>query len=421
MQCTVQEELEWRNRNMFNEKPEQYYHYAVTEYDKEELSKAIKILEEGIKLYPEETNLLNLLGLCHHLLCHFDKAKGYWHQSISLQKEDNEGKKYLDLYQSEGFHRLEEAYKEAEKFQGKREYKKAINIYNTIFQNNTSLVGIPRNMAQCYLEDKAYKEAREYAEITLLMDKSNEEAEKILRALEFVKTTKKKKGVTLGAVLLAVALATGFLVNYYQLQKRYAEDKSAYEQRLEELSQKALAAEEEKRALAEALEKEQEKEAPPLVEEVESPEETIEEEAPLEETPEEPQEEEVLFTEGEMDVFRMGLTSFNQGAYEEAKEAFLFVKNHGEIDSYISEAVFFLASTYRMLEELEKALENYEFYRVTYKGENYYEEVLYHYGLLLEEEGEILKAQEVLRELQEERPNSIYNNSVVQRILEEAP
>jgi|GEM_PF-873826 len=414
---------------MFNEKPEQYYHYAVTEYEQDELTKAIKILEEGVKLYHDETDLLTLLGLCHHLLCHFEKARGYWHQSVSLQKEDNEAKKYLDLYKSEGFHRLEEAFKEAEKFQGKREYKKAISIYNTLFQNNTSLAGIPLKMAQCYLEDKAYKEARDYADITLLMDKSNEEAEKILRALEFVKTTKKKKGVTLGAVLLAVAVATGFLANYYQMQKRFAEDKSAYEQLLEELSQKALAAEEEKRALAEALEKEREKEAPPLVEEVEAPEEPLEEdpteepeeEAPLEETPEEPLEEEVLFTEGEMEVFAMGLRSFNQGAYEDAKEAFLFVKNHGEIDSYISEAVFFLASTYKMLEELEKAMENYEFYRVSYKGENYYEEVLYHYGLLLAEEGEILKAQEVLTELQEERPNSIYNNSVVQRILEEAP
>lgn len=410
---------------MFNEKPEQYYHYAVTEYEQEELSKAIKILEEGIKLYHEETDLLNLLGLCHHLLCHFEKAKGYWHQSVSLQKEDNEAQKYLALYKSEGFHRLEEAYKEAEKFQAKREYKKAISIYNTLFQNNTSLVGIPLKMAQCYLEDKAYKEAKEYAEITLLMDKSNEEAEKVLRALEFFKIGKKKRGVTLGAIILALAMATGFLVNYYQLQKRYAEEKSAYEKVLEELSQKAMVAEEERRALAEALEKEKEKDESPVEEEkapVEDPieEEPVEEE-PLEEAPEQPIEEEVLFTEGEMEVFRMGLTSFNEEAYEDAKDAFLFVKNHGDIDSYVSEAVFFLAATYRMLEELDKAMENYELYRSSYKGANYYEEVLYYYGLLLNQEGELLKAQEVLLELQEERPNSIYNNSVVQEILEETP
>lgn len=59
----------------------------------------------------------------------------------------------------------------------------------------------------------------------------------------------------------------------------------------------------------------------------------------------------------------------------------------------------------------------YEDYIQKYKGRNYYDDSLYSYGLLLYRQGNVSEAKEVLHKLKTEIPNSIFNNSKIEFVL----
>ena len=371
-------------------------------FDGKDLTGALSTLMEAVKLSPKDPDLLNQLGLLHHLMCDFEKASAAWQKSFSYQKSGNKAKEYLSYYNSEEFKTLREVYLEGARSLERKEYEKAYGIFELLLEGNRNLVGVPLKLSECALGMKEKEKAKRHLEEVLLVDTNNPRAKELLESLEsrsHGKGSKKAKSFLFSGILLL--LLASLLFGFY----RYSEmEKELKELKLlsEDLKKEAEGYKEEKEKLEVLLQQ---------METEETPGETKEEEAP----PQEP------ISGTEVEIFEEGLTAYRAEDYEKAIRYFTQVADKGDLLAYRSEAVYFLSATYKKLLNPEKVKEYYRRYMEEFQGTNYYAEVLYHYGLLLYEEGNLAGAQEVLKRIPEEVPESPYNNSRVVAVLAETP
>lgn len=371
-------------------------------FDGKDLTGALSTLMEAVKLSPKDPDLLNQLGLLHHLMCDFEKASAAWQKSFSYQKSGNKAKEYLSYYNSEEFKTLREVYLEGARSLERKEYEKAYGIFELLLEGNRNLVGVPLKLSECALGMKEKEKAKRHLEEVLLVDTNNPRAKELLESLEsrsHGKGSKKAKSFLFSGILLL--LLASLLFGFY----RYSEmEKELKELKLlsEDLKKEAEGYKEEKEKLEVLLQQMETEEAPG---------ETKEEEAP----PQEP------ISGTEVEIFEEGLTAYRAEDYEKAIRYFTQVADEGNLLAYRSEAVYFLSATYKKLLNPEKVKEYYRRYMEEFRGSNYYAEVLYHYGLLLYEEGDLTGAKEVLKRIPEEVPESPYNNSRVEAVLQETP
>lgn len=385
-----------------NIQAEKAYKEALKCYESKDITGAFHLLEDALKIDPKDTDLLNLRGLLLHLMCDFEKASASWQRSFSYVKSGNKAKDYLSYYRSEEFKTLKEVYLEGTRCLDRKEYEKAYGIFEVLLEGNRNLVGVHLKLAECALEMKEKEKAKRHLEEVLLLDTKNPRVKEILESLETPvhgKGSQKTKTLLFSGILLL--LLTSLLFGFY----RYGEmEKELKELKLlsENLKKEVEGYKEEKEKLEVLLQQ---------IEMEEAPVEPTEEEVPLEEP----------ITGTEIEIFEEGLTAYRAEDYEKAARYFIHVADKGTIEAYRSEAVYFLSATYKKLLNPEKVKEYYRKYLEEFQGTNYYAEVLYHYGLLLYEEGNLAGAQEVLKRIPEEVPESPYNNSRVVAVLAETP
>lgn len=391
-------------KRILNEKiqAKKAYEEALKCYEEKDITGALSILKEAMKVHPKDPDLLNLLGLMCHLYCDFEKAYAAWHKSFSHMKIGNNAKEYLSYYSSEEFKILKEVYLEGTRSLERKEYEKAYGIFEVLLEDNRNLVGVPLKLSECALGMKEKEKARKHLKEVLLLDTKNPRVKEILESLETPvhgKGSQKTKTLLFSGILLLLLIS--LLFGFY----RYGE----MEKELKEL-----------KLLSENLKKEAEgyKEEKVKLE-------VLLQQIEMEKAPVEPTEEEVRLEEPitgtEIEIFEEGLTAYRAEDYEKAARYFIHVADEGTLEAYRSEAVYFLSATYKKLLNPEKVKEYYRRYMEEFQGTNYYAEVLYHYGLLLYEEGNLAGAQEVLKRIPEEVPESPYNNSRVVAVLAETP
>lgn len=372
-------------------------------FDGKDLTGALSTLMEAVKLSPKDPDLLNQLGLLHHLMCDFEKASAAWQKSFSYQKSGNKAKEYLSYYNSEEFKTLREVYLEGARSLERKEYEKAYGIFELLLEGNRNLVGVPLKLSECALGMKEKEKAKRHLEEVLLVDTNNPRAKELLESLEsrsHGKGSKKAKSFLFSGILLL--LLASLLFGFY----RYSEmEKELKELKLlsEDLKREAEGYKEEKEKLEVLLQQMETEEAP-------GEKETETEVLPAE-----------LISGTEVEIFEEGLTAYRAEDYEKAIRYFTHVAEEGALEAYRSEAVYFLSATYKKLLNPEKEKAYYSRYIEEFKEGNYYAEVLYHYGLLLYEEGDLTGAKEVLKRIPEGVPESPYNNSRVEAVLEETP
>ena len=379
------------------------YEEAMKRFDGKDLTGALSTLMEAVKLSPKDPDLLNQLGLLHHLMCDFEKASAAWQKSFSYQKSGNKAKEYLSYYNSEEFKTLREVYLEGARSLERKEYEKAYGIFELLLEGNRNLVGVPLKLSECALGMKEKEKAKRHLEEILLVDTNNPRARELLESLEsrsHGKGSKKAKSFLFSGLLLL--LLASLLFGFY----RYSEMEKA----LKELK---LLSEELKRE-AEGYKEEKEK-LEVLLQQMETEKTPEEKETETEVLPAEP------ISGTEVEIFEEGLTAYRAEDYEKAIRYFTHVAEEGALEAYRSEAVYFLSATYKKLLNPEKEKAYYSRYIEEFKEGNYYAEVLYHYGLLLYEEGDLTGAKEVLKRIPEDVPESPYNNSRVEAVLEETP
>ncbi|EGT4106991.1 tetratricopeptide repeat protein, partial [Clostridioides difficile] len=122
----------------------------------------------------------------------------------------------------------------------------------------------------------------------------------------------------------------------------------------------------------------------------------------------------------EEDLYYQALNLKKNKEYEKAIDNFKSIVSSGKTKKYISESIYQLAITNKLLGNKDEAIKYYKKYINTYtKNDQYYDDSYYELGMLYYDNGDLKNAQQTFYSLRSEVPDSMYNNSKIKEILSE--
>ena len=445
-----------------------HYKEAMNLIKNNNVSDAIDELKLCLKFNSKSVSALNLLGLAYYLKCRFDKAEKTWRKSLSLQKDKNKARDYLELITKQDFKEIRKEYKnilfsdEAEKNQKIKFLKKLIEEYDELIEPYV-ILGL------LYKKEENYEEALKYFYQAYELDSGNqniknyimqcEEEDKESSAFNFQSKTNKRSALIAG--IIALVLFAVFLnlsgvrplswiennirgfefsepadrenpeadsdnLNSNQSAEPAASESSQLETETNSFQtgggiDSFAESNRNKEDKIEAGSSETLNEMNLLEYQNSSSLISIEElrEIKARENERDKLEEANTFLEEgtEQQLFNLGMDYFSRQDYQDAADIFNSIYNLTETDYLRRESLFLLARSHEKMDNYQSAEHFYRIYLNEYNESNYYDEALYNLGLMLNEAGEEEKSREVLKRLREENPYSEYNNSHVYDIL----
>ena len=385
-----------------------YYNNALELIKDNKVSKAVTLIEKCLKYYAKDVQVLNLMGICQYMLCDFDKAYFYWSKSLSCDTDDNRANYYLEDLNSEEFKSFISKYNLAIDDINNLKYKDAIITLEEINQFDKELVEPYVIRGLCYYELKEYSLAKEYIEHALAMDKDNAKYLLYLNEINSknipkLKNNSFKKSNITACILAFLLVVTSTL--YYQKHNKYIQisNKSTeYEKKIQEANLALETNKTDNNKLKNQLENEKYKN------------DTLNRSIRIDNVE---RNNSKSFNGSEAEIFKDAILNFRNKEYSEAIDSFQYIVNKGIEESTVAEAMYYMAVCFEKKENYEMAEKYYSTYISKFHGENYNDDALYNYGLMLYKQGNRDEAKKVLYKLQQEVPNSIFVNSKVRYIL----
>ncbi len=412
-----------------------------------DVTNAIPELNMSLEMDRANTDALNLLGFCHYMLCDFEVAVGVWKSSLSIKPNDNKATMYMNIVESSEFKTIMKQYESGMAYFEQKDYKNAAFKMTNIISKKKELVKpyILAGISMASMGD--FEEGISYIERGLQKDRGNIEAKKyinLFREKDFlpkqvsektsrisnsqdIENAKRGKVPKIGIAALAVALllvaAFTFRSGHLKGSDEAIQTDSA-EGKIEKLKNEHFepkqTGEPAKGETAGAM-TEQSDETRDDSTGVDKP---IEEQHVKEnEIPVEPgkieREDETVYApiKNEGVAYSNARKLYKRGQYADAAAAFDDIANRGLERNYKSESMFFAAMSYEKIDDFENAIRQYRRYADNYKEKSYYDESMYNMGFIFYEKGDIQSAAEVFKELKNEKPNSMYVNSKIKRII----
>lgn len=427
-----------------------YYNKAINLLEKHNITEAIYELKKAVKIYAQDTDSLNLLGLCYYYKCEFQKAELVWTRSYKLKNEDNSASEYIELLKSEKFKAFLEEFNHSIELIQKEDYSSASAVLFKINKEWDELLEPYLLLALISMKREQYVEAQSLLKEAQELDQTNLEVKEYLihvqenlnddQAAQISKNRLMNKSESIpskniaGFKRLAVAsiiilLLLGVFYNYQQNTiQSYEDELSFYKKELNDIQQKTESYGNElnkiknKNKVLEAENKVLENNSKRWAENIKSL---------RTETEELNQEKETLAAEkinlnyelsqiiiyAEQELFNKAVNLYRANNFSKSKTIFENIYDRGSADYLQREALFFLANTELKLDNQFKAITRLKEYAEKYPASNYHDDVLYNLGMILNNRGEKKKAKKYLKVLQREYSQSIYNNQKVNNIL----
>lgn len=428
-----------------------HYQKALNLIKNNNVTEAIKELKLCLKFNPKDVLALNLLGLGYYLKCRFDKAEKQWRQSLSLKRKNNQAADYLELITKKDFLNLRQQYKEI-LFNDSAAKSKKTNFLKNIIEKHDELIEPYLILGLLYKEDGDYQEALKYLYQAYDLDSGNQNIKDYIMECENNQSTSKffnldkldfsrfnlnklkickyKKELTaLITALLAVFLI--FILSNGQplelIERTEVADNTTQNETANSGADENNTQAQNDKANNSAAEKPENNSnqlaldlnimeyqglsnlvSLDLIRNIKNKESEKKQAEVFEQYFDE---------EREQELFNLGLQSFRNQRYEEAGIIFKQLYQLSEAEYLKRESLYLLARGSQLDDDFEAAEKYYRLYIDNYPDTNYYEEALYTLGLLLDEQGKLTEAKEVLQELRREKPYSSYNNSKVYDIL----
>lgn len=396
----MQDELKFYKEKSVN----RYYKDGLNLVKNNNISKALKLMEKSLEDISDDTQVLNLMGLCEYVLCNFERAILNWNKSLMFNNEDNRARYYLDSLKDAEHKNFIEYYGLAVDYIDSLRYREAMEILFEVNKTNRELIEPYALIAKSYYELKEYELAKEYLEQALIKDRENS---RYLQDLNQVnnKLTSNIKNKNINYSLLFSLIAFIVLVWSLSFHKKYRND-------IQALSAEIDKNKSEYTKLQEEFKKEKEK-----VEKNEVAEENTELEE-VGEKEEEKAQEERSFKGSQLDILKDAMKQLGDRRYDEAIARFQYLIDKSSNEDIKAESLYFMALSFQNIEEHEKAGEHYRSYIDKYRDKSYYDDSLYNYGLMLYEKGDLESAKKILNRLKKDEPQSEFMNSKVRSILE---
>jgi TolA-binding protein len=390
--------------NKLIEKSHIYYNYGLKYLEDNQISKAKEMLLKSITLYNKDIETLNLLGIICYILCDFDKANYYWSISHSIQEDNNRALHYLSILESQQFKLLVNEYNQAIDLIDNSNYEEAITKLKLIINMEEELIEPYAIIGVCYLALNEYALSKSFIEKALEKDKNNERYLQYLVEINELNTTTVKPKLLLNNKMIFSSMALLIIIVsalYLSEQRKHTQAFNRYidyEQKYINLGKTLNEKETELKDLKDRLIYEQNKWKEILEENLSEI-------------------DNKYLSENEYDLFKKAYENLLNSNYEESIEKFKFIAKKGIDENIVAESLYFLSVSYERQGNYSYAKKYYEDYIQKYKGRNYYDDSLYSYGLLLYRQGNVSEAKEVLHKLKTEIPNSIFNNSKIEFVL----
>jgi len=445
-----------------------HYNDAMNSIKNNNVSDAIDELKLCLKFNAKSVSALNLLGLAYYLKCRFDKAENTWCKSLSLQRENNKARDYLELITKQDFKEIRKEYKNI-LFSDQADQNEKISFLKRLIEEYDELIEPYVILGLMYKKEENYEEALKYFYQAYDLDSGNqniknyimqcEKDDKNSNAFNFKSQTNKKSALIAG--IIAVFLFAIFLnlsglsplewiennIQGFEFAQSETEENNLEQNASQNSNNTSNSASGNNGSTPEESASEnvtvstempadksknensnQQNSNLELLDELDLLQhqnnqsllsfETIQELKQREEEKRELEEANTFLEEGtEQQLFNLGMDYFSRQDYQDAADIFNSIYNLTETDYLRRESLYLLARSHEKMDNYQSAQHFYRIYLNEYDDTNYYDEALYNLGLMLNEAGEVEKSREVLERLRREDPYSEYNNSQVYEIL----
>lgn len=199
------------------------YDKAVEYFDKGELEKALKYLEDAISVNMKNAAALNLKGMIYYLIGDGKKAYQTWRVNIEVN-DDDMAKTYIREYQNN--RENEEYYKLSLVKIKEGRIREATEFLERATSSNFNIINIRNTLSYCYIKQKNYSLAKKNALKVLEKDCKNKIAND---NLEFIKKeigeVKEKKGINKKLLIASCAVVAVGSIAYVSIFNNLGEKK----------------------------------------------------------------------------------------------------------------------------------------------------------------------------------------------------
>lgn len=402
------------------------YNKAVRYHDEGELDKAIEVCEKAMSESLKNEAILNLKGIILYQKGMLDDAITVW--NINREFNDNDiAKSYIK--DSINDREKIELYKTSEFLLKKLEIDKAIELLNRCKKSDFNTIKVNTALGKCYLKKGMPKEAKEYLNEALIVNKNYKEAKGLIKEIDEIygdnKRSNSNKKIYIITFLIAVLAGGGFGI-YNMITK--GEAKANLPSETAENKVEVQSKEEEKKAAEDKKEetaKETNLDTDKLnsamknndyysiasilgdlnVDNLKGEDKKLYDKAKKE-----------LKDEGVQKFYDNGQKYCNDKEYKKALDEFLIALPYSK-GTYLNEHIlYYLGVTESELKDNKEAIKYLEEYYKYFSDGSYVDEVLYRLALL-NEKTNIDDSKLYARIIKDKYANSMYNNDKISKIL----
>ncbi|MDV4149225.1 tetratricopeptide repeat protein [Clostridium sp. AL.422] len=361
------------------------YEKALYLYNNGRIEKAIDICEKEISRDLSNSKVLNLKGLLLYLKGNLEEAVALWKINKDYNNDDI-ASSYLKDVQSD-LDKME-LYREAVELIENLAIGEAIDILESCMKSDFNSINVNNALAVCYFRKGDNDKVKEHLEKVFRLDRNNEKAKRVNKKLDSLYKYKNRKETLLKITLttFVIAIITGAI-----LLKR--EDKINLNLEPEGTQSNSNYIEENEENLNNQNNK------------------VIDENQNTENV-----EIKVLSNEEIRGIYISATEYYEERRYEEAIDLLEETINKSSNNHLDDDILFLLAASYESYGNISKAIEKFDKYILNY-GEGSYIQESYYRAALLYKDLDIIKSKEYANKILINYPNSIYNNSYVQEII----
>ena len=375
------------------------YNNALDLASKNYITSALDNIEKALELNPKDVDILNLKGLLKLLKCDFSKSFESFYTAMCYGNNEL-SRKYVDKLSSDEFNVFLRRYNHSIRFINEELNQESIHILDNIIEEDPDLIEPYVILALLYDKLNNTKKKDVYLEVLKQIDKDNPLIYDNNKDIKKDNNKKSKKANVLIPVLVVGGLIFGIggylsINKIKSLNNQIEKQTIALNNQSKELDDKSEKLEQINKDLIEANE------------EIKQKNEALED-AKIKE----------IMSSDEITIYNYAMGLKKAGKYEEAIKYLKQIIKNGKTKKYISEAIYQVAFLSEKIKNYDDAYSYYEKYINTYTPEDeYYDDAFYQLGMLYYENGNLEKAKQTFYGLRSEVPNSIYNNSKVNEIL----
>lgn len=363
------------------------YNQALDRVDQCDISGAIDLLEECLLREPD-AEAQSLLGLLYYMKSDFGRAHKAWTESVRIKPELSMASQYLDKLNSDEFGRLMQLYNESLHSYEQCRFDDALRSIDEVISMLPELIEPYELQIDCLIRLQRSTDALRQLGKLRALDATNTRVREFSKVILLHRQRRilwYRQLALAGCLALVLALGARQYISSMTLRVDLQEamaNTEALRIAQADLSRNKQALEGQLAALSEQLR--------PKVR---------------------------FLVEDEQESFEQALKQYREGKHREALQLFLSIVSYGTREYLVRESTYFAACVYEHLGELDNAVDTYRNYISQFPGTNYYDDSLYRLGLILYRAGDKDGASEVLSELVERVPTSMFNNGRVRFIL----